>query len=220
MTITAPAVSPVGTELLDDPAADPAAVAESLRHIARANYWFGGRAAVRYGMAQLCERWRADRPLTLVDVGTGLGDLPRDLVRWGEKRGLRVVPLGIERSRVAAGLAARHGVPMVVGCAGSLPLARHSVDVVLASQVAHHFSAAAAARFFVELSRVARFGVVVADLRRSPLAESLFRLGSRLLQFDESTRADGVTSIRRGYTREELHALIRRSGRRAHVRRR
>lgn len=43
--------SPVGTELLDDPAADPALVASSLRHIVRANRWFGGRAAAVWGCA-------------------------------------------------------------------------------------------------------------------------------------------------------------------------
>ena len=38
-------ITTVGTELLDDPAADPAAVTLSLRNVARANRWFGGAAA-------------------------------------------------------------------------------------------------------------------------------------------------------------------------------
>jgi SAM-dependent methyltransferase len=218
MTTTAPAVSPVGTELLDDPAADPRAVAESLRHIARSNRWFGGAAAVRWAMARLCRGVPAGRTLTVLDVGTGAGDLPRDLVAWGERRGVRLVPVGVERSRVAAGLARAHGVPTAVGCAGALPFAPRSVDVVLASQVAHHFAAADAARFFADASDVARLGVVIADLRRSALAAGLFRIGARLLRFDPATRDDGVTSIRRGYTRDELAALILRTGRRAHVR--
>ena len=49
-------LSSVGTELLDDPAADPAAVVLSLRNVARANRWFGGAAAVRYGLRQVLRR--------------------------------------------------------------------------------------------------------------------------------------------------------------------
>jgi hypothetical protein len=44
-------LSPIGVELLDDPTADPALVAASLRDIARANRWFGGAAAMRRGLS-------------------------------------------------------------------------------------------------------------------------------------------------------------------------
>jgi len=95
----------IGRELLDDPAADPAAVRESLHNIARSNRWFGGRQAVRHGLAQLCRGLPAGMTLTMLDVGTGLGDLPLDAVRWGAGRGIRLVPFGLERSRPAAVLA-------------------------------------------------------------------------------------------------------------------
>ena len=49
-------LSPTGTELLDDPGANAATVALSLRNIARANWWFGGWAAVRYGLRHLLGR--------------------------------------------------------------------------------------------------------------------------------------------------------------------
>jgi hypothetical protein len=43
-------VTPLGVELLDDPAADPDTVVLSLRNVARANRWFGGAAAVCHGL--------------------------------------------------------------------------------------------------------------------------------------------------------------------------
>ena len=39
-----------------------------------------------------------------------------------------------------------------------------------------------------------------------------FWFGSRLLRFDSATRADGLTSVRRSYTREELDTLLARAG--------
>ena len=93
------ALSPVGTELLDDPAADPAAVAESLRNIARSNRWFGGAAAVRHGLARALAGVPAGSTLTLADLGTGLGGRAPGGGGWGARRG----------PRPGAGAAARGG---------------------------------------------------------------------------------------------------------------
>jgi hypothetical protein len=86
------------------------------------------------------------------------------------------------------------------------------VDVVIASQIAHHLSPDDIVRLASRASRVARIGVIVADLRRSELAVLAFRLGSRLLGFDPATRADGVTSVRCGFHRNELAVLLRAGG--------
>ncbi|MGH7525130.1 MAG: methyltransferase domain-containing protein, partial [Gemmatimonadales bacterium] len=75
------AISPVGKELLDDPAADRDAVALVLRNIARSNRWFGGAAAVRHGFARVLAGVPAGRTVSLLDLGTGAGDLPRTAVR-------------------------------------------------------------------------------------------------------------------------------------------
>jgi SAM-dependent methyltransferase len=214
------APSPVGTELLDDPAADPATVAESLRNIARANLWFGGAAAVRYGLGRALRGVSAGKTLTLVDLGTGFGDLPRAAARWAARRDIRLVPLGLERSPVAARLARASGVPCAVGCAGAPPFRDGSVDVVLVSQVAHHLSDESAVRLFRICDRMARRAVIVADLRRGPLGPAVFWVGARALGFDPVTRADGMTSLRRGYTVGKLRALVAAAGARDFVTRR
>lgn len=213
-------VSSLGTELLDDPGADPAAVTLSLRNVARANRWFGGAAAVRYGLRRLLRHLAPGRPLTLLDLGTGAGDLPRRAVGWARRRGHVLRPLGLELSRPAAALAAEAGVPCAVACAGAPPLRERSVDLVLVSQVAHHFTHESAIRLFRTCDALARVGVVVADLRRGLLAPLAFRVGAAALGFDPVTKADGVTSIRRGYTAGEMRELLLAAGVRARVARR
>jgi SAM-dependent methyltransferase len=212
--------SPVGVELLDDPAADPAIVTESLRNIGRANRWFGGAWAVRHGLGRVLGGVPRGAELTVADLGTGLGDLPRAAIRWGARRGLRLRAVALERSPVAARLAQGAGVPCVIGCAGALPFRDKSVDVVLVSQVAHHLAADSAVRLFRACDRLARRGVVVADLRRGPLGPLAFWVGARALRFDPVTVADGITSLRRGYTRDELRTLLAAAGVRATIDRR
>jgi SAM-dependent methyltransferase len=212
--------SAVGTELLDDPGADPATVAESLRNISRANRWFGGAAAVRHGLGRVLAGAPRGSRITLLDLGTGAGDLPRIAAAWAHRREIRLRPAGLELSRVAARLARDGGVPCVVGCAGSPPLREKSVDLVLASQLLHHLAPESAVRLLRTCDRLARVGVVVADIRRGRLAPFLFRLGAGVLGFDRHTIADGLTSIRRGYTPRELRELLAAAGIQAPVSRR
>ncbi len=214
------AIAPLGAELLDDPAADPVLAAASLRDITRANRWFGGAAAVRYGLRRALADAPAGTTLSLLDVGTGAGDLPRVARAWAKRRGVRLVPLGIERSRVAADLARAGGLPCAVACAGVPPVRDKSVDVVLVSQLAHHLDSASAMRLFRTCDRIARQAVIVADLRRGRLGPLAFWVGARMLRFEPVTVADGITSIKRGYTVSELRALLAGAGVRADVVRR
>jgi methyltransferase family protein len=205
-------ITPVGAELLDDPAADPVTVAQSLRNIARANRWFGGAAAVRFGLGRTLGGTPRGTSLSLLDLGTGLGDLPKAAVRWGAARGIRLVPVGLELNRAAASLARSSGLATAVACAGEPPVRDKSVDVVLLSQVAHHLTTESVVHLFRTSDRVARRAVIVADLRRHALATPSFWCGARLLGFDPVTLTDGITSIRRGFSRLELLELMAQAG--------
>ena len=210
-------ISNIGTELLDDPRADPVAVTQSLRNIARANRWFGGAAAVRYGLSRTLSHCAPGETLSLLDLGTGSGDLPRVAVRWGARRGLDIIPLGLELNRAAAELASAGGVPTAVGSAGMPPIRDKSVDLILASQLAHHLTRESVIRLLQVCDRLARRAVIVADLRRHALAVASFNCGARLLRFDSTTIDDGITSIRRGFSRPQFLDLMAQAGVRGRV---
>jgi ubiquinone/menaquinone biosynthesis C-methylase UbiE len=210
--MTGLANAPLGVELLDDPAADPAVVRSSLGHIARSNRWLGGRAAARFGLSVALDSENPGSTLSLLDVGTGAGDLPLDAQRWGDERGIRIQPLGLDRSLTASRLARDNGVATLVGCAGTLPVRDRSVDLVLVSQVIHHLRRDAAVCLLRECDRIARRAVIVTDLERARAAVAGFWVVSRVLQFDAATRTDGITSVRRGYTLDEFSGMFREAG--------
>jgi SAM-dependent methyltransferase len=206
-------VTPLGDELLDHPDADPGLVSRSLYHLARANWWFGGWWAVRRGLVRVTRRLGGSAArLTILDVGCGTGDLVTRAVGWGRRRGLAITSIGLERHASAAGLTRDRGIPSLIGCAGTLPVREKSVDIVIASQLIHHLSQATIVGFCRAADRVARHGVVIADLRRSAWARAAFQVGARLIALDRVTRLDGLTSIRRGFTRPELERLLAGAG--------
>jgi SAM-dependent methyltransferase len=205
--------SPVGIEALDDPATDPRLVERMLGDIARSNRWLGGTLAARHGVAALLRPGDRGHRITLLDIGTGAGDVPRALRRWARRRrGVTLDAFGIERIAAAAGLAQRHGTTTILACAGALPVRSASVDIVLMSQLLHHLDHDSAVRLLADASRIARRGVVVADLEAGRLAQVAFRMAGRALGMHAVTIHDGVTSLRRGYTARSLGALLADAG--------
>lgn len=214
-----------GAEILDDPDADPALAVRSLHDVAKANRWFGGTRAV----VRVADRILASLPAapprsihpasapsandipSILDVGTGLGDIPAALLRRARRRGAAITTIGLELSPALAREAATRASFAFVGDAMRLPLADASVDVVTISQVLHHFDDDEATTLLRECARVARTAVVVADLRRSWFAIAGLWASSFVLGFHPVSRHDGIVSILRGYTAPELEALIARA---------
>jgi SAM-dependent methyltransferase len=191
-----------GVELLDLPGIDPGVVTRSLADVARANALFGG---VSSAIDELKDTLRdLPRCATLLDVGTGLGDIPCRAKNFAAENGVELTTVGLD-SALELARASRRTVGLTVcGDALHLPFADRSIDIVMCSQVLHHFANADALTLLREMDRVARVRVVVSDLRRSWIAAAGLWLVSFPLRFHAISRHDGVVSVLRGFTREEL----------------
>jgi len=194
-------------ELLDDAHVDDDLRLRVLADVARANHYFGGARVLRREFQQMLREDGCER-LTVLDVGTATGDLSGCIRQTASRHAVRVKLLGIDL-RPALARAARHaGTAAVCGNGLALPFRRRSMDVVVCSQLLHHFDDAVAVRLLCELDRVGRRRIIVCDLRRSALAAAAFWLASHPLRFHPITRHDGVASVRRGFTGPELTRLV------------
>jgi SAM-dependent methyltransferase len=196
-----------GVEILDDPGVDPAVRERSIDDVTRSNRWLGGLRAGMLGVRDAGEPF--GDAYTLLDVGTGLADIPDMLRRNGRQMGKTVTTIGVdEASSLLA--SARGRLDFVVAAnALTLPFRDHSIDVVMCSQLLHHFEWPDAERLLAEMNRVARRAVVVSDLRRSWFAAAGFWIVALLLRFHRVTRHDGIVSVMRGFTAGELRDHIR-----------
>lgn len=196
-----------GVELLEEPGVDAALLRRSLADVARANVLFGGTRAV---LAEL----RAaipdlPRDATLLDVGTGIGDIPARAAAVAARHGIRLTTVGLDGAEPLAAASRARTTAAACADARALPFGDRSIDVVTCSQVLHHFIDDDARHVLREMHRVARVRVIVADLRRSWLAAAGIWLASFPLGFHPVSRHDGVVSVMRGYTAKELDSLIR-----------
>jgi ubiquinone/menaquinone biosynthesis C-methylase UbiE len=204
-----------GRELLDDPAvvaASPREVAASFAEIRRLNRLAGGTRAVRRALQPLLPAGEA----RVLDVGTGTADTPLALLAWAARVGRPLHLTGLDISPTllteARRLVGNAPVTLVEGDARSLPWPDGAFDVAVSLGVLHHFSEAEASGVLREMARVSRRGIVVVDLRRSYPMYWLARIALRLLTRNRFTRNDGVLSVLRAYTPEELAMLARDAG--------
>lgn len=195
-----------GTELLDDPTIDEALVLRSVRDITRANRVFRGTSAA---VAEVARHFAVlGARATLLDVGTGLGDVPQAARRAAAARGIALDIIGVDCGFALLERARTQLTHAVCASGIALPFATASVDVVMCSQTLHHFRDDAASALLRELDRVARVAVVVSDLRRSWIAAGGFWASSFALGFHPVTRHDGVVSVLRGFTDDEMRETV------------
>lgn len=194
-----------GHEILDDATIDAATRIRSIADVTRSNILFGGRRAAVKAVSRTL---RPGATLTVLDVGTGLADIPEAIVALGSRRGTRVITIGLDEAADLLHQAQGRLSAAVCGSVRGLPFRDGSVDIVMCSQLLHHFQAHELGPVVRELNRVARALVVISDLRRSWLAAAGFWLASYPLNFHPVTRHDGVVSVFRGFTAEELHDAV------------
>jgi SAM-dependent methyltransferase len=191
-----------GMEILDLPDVDPAIVTRSLKDVARANSLFGGTHAAIEEIKTVLQQ--LPPKVTLLDVGTGLGDIPRRAREIAKSDGIELTTIGLDPVCALATASRKSGSLAVCADGLRLPFADDSIDIVMCSQVLHHFSEADAPKLLREMNRVARLRVIVSDLRRSWLAAAGLWIMSFPLRFHAVSRHDGVVSIMRGFTAREL----------------
>jgi ubiquinone/menaquinone biosynthesis C-methylase UbiE len=204
-------------ELLDGPLDDPVALAGNLRDLRRINRWLGG-ASLSTAAIEALAAHRVQ--LTLLDVGTGGGDIPLALLDWAHRRDRRLSVVGIDSRPeiIAQAVQARLARPtddrleLQIGDGRSLPYPDRSFDVAHSSLVLHHLDPAGAVELLREMGRVARLGVVVNDLHRGRLAWLGAWLVSHLLTGNRYTRHDAPLSVRRAYRVPEMTGLLQTAG--------
>jgi len=197
-----------GVEFLDEPDVDPDVRRQAQGDVARSNRLLGG---LRAAVVEIRNAARAiGGASTLLDVGTGLADIPERATTVAARDGIALTTIGVDGAPsllVAARRCVTHGV---CASAFALPFRDHSIDIVMCSQLLHHFDWPDAEHVIRELNRVAARTVIVSDLRRSWIAAGGFWIVANVLRFHHVTRHDGVVSVLRGFTAVELRHVVKR----------
>ena len=152
----------------------------------------------------------ACRRLSILDLGGGDGFLSKLLSLSAKRRGWDWRVINLDLRLQALSLAA--GNLNVAGSALALPFGDASIDVVIASQMTHHFEDDEVLLHLREAWRVARVAVFFSDLHRNAVLYSLLWLVLRIGRYPRSFYLDALQSVRRAWRIDELQRLATRAG--------
>lgn len=207
-------------ELMDDPHADE---------------YMLGRTYERFPFVNaVVSRWRSvyrrdirplarEKPLRILDVGAGGGDVSRAIAAWARRDSLSVEVTALDADPRAIRWARSRGATIEGSaveyrCAytGELADAGERFDVVISNHLLHHLSRDELAVVLRDCVRLVGDGdgdgdrglVIHRDIERTRFAYRAFAAATwpfaKNLLADSFIRADGLTSIRRAYTADEL----------------
>ena len=205
-------------EILDSGRYEREELHGNVSDLARYNRRFGTTRRMARAIRDLLSPDDLTAGFSLLDVGTGLADIPSDLALHFSSRGIPVTAEGIDASEEILEEARRyHGkepgrIRLRLGDATDLPYPDGSFDVVICSTFLHHLDAEEAVTALREMGRVSARGIVAIDLVRSRTALACIWLLTRLTSLNRLTRNDGPLSVRRAFTPEELSLAAARAG--------
>lgn len=198
-------------EIMDDFSISGKILHKTLDTLANINKWLGGNYVTMNGLNKLLENHSKMEPICIIDLGCGGGDMLRKVSRHYKKKGYNLKLIGIDANEDAIHYARELSkndtdISFIACDIFSETFDTLQYDVVLSTLFLHHFKEEQTISILSKVIKKARLGVVVNDLHRHAMAYYLFKLVCLTIK-NRMIIDDGLTSILRGFKREELESI-------------
>jgi len=179
---------------------------DCLRSLEKVNRWLLGYRPTLAWLERL--PLGLGHPVHIVDVGSGGGDLLRQIAGWARRRGVAVQLTGIDLNPYAARAAAETtpkelGIEWVTGDALEYR-PKKPVDIVVSSLLAHHLEDKEIVALLKWMEATAQVGWFINDLERSERSSRMFGW----VRWHWLVRHDGPVSFRRAFRKEDWIGLL------------
>jgi SAM-dependent methyltransferase len=199
---------------MDDPGLEPARHVRALEALATVNLLSG--TAGRVWREMLLLGLAPGRPLRILELACGGGDVAVALARRAERVGLPLEIHGCDRSLVALEHARRSAMRAGVevrfferdALASPLP---EGYDLLCSSLFLHHLTDLQAVALLAAMARAAD-AIFVQDLRRTHLGWALAGITLNTLARSDVARVDGLRSVASAFSLEEAKAMAVEAG--------
>ncbi len=198
-------------ELMDDPALDPAEHRRALAGLARINAVSGSAKVLWPALRKLAIQHA--RPLRVLDIATGSGDVPLALRRFAENEKLPLSFAGCDLSAVA--------IEVATQSSGTVQFFIHDVlkdplpsgfDAFTCSLFLHHLDEADVLALLRKLRAANPRLILVNDLERTRFNYAAVWAASRLFSRSRVVHVDGPLSILGAFTVNEMTAMAGTAG--------
>ncbi|MBP1993922.1 methyltransferase domain-containing protein [Paenibacillus eucommiae] len=189
-------------ELMDDFTSGGRSLKEALRQLRWLNRIFGAAGPTLYGVKRLWLAAGKPSQMSILDIGSGSGDVNRILLRWADKHHIDLKIRLADITEEACGearLLYQHESRIEVIQHDVFELQQGMADVITASQFVHHFSSKELPVIVGRMLSASRFGIVINDIHRHWIPWLAVWLVTRMLSRNRYIRHDGPLSVAKGF---------------------
>lgn len=197
-------------ELMDSADCDQAELENTYRQFATIN-------ALISQWRKIYEQWirpyaHPNAAISILDIGFGGGDIPIKLVEWADEDGTDLQITAIDPDKRAFDFAQKLDHPENVtflNCSiDDFESEAQKFDFVISNHLLHHLSRRQMGEILILSKKLSKKAVIFNDGRRSDVAYLLFNIFSRPVFRSSFITEDGLTSIKRSYTYDELITAV------------
>lgn len=203
-------------EMMDDFTIEGSVLRDTLDKLETINRLLGGNSATLKGLKKILLKSSKTKTITIVDLGCGHGDILRDVAKFGRKNSYKFKLIGIDANNAAIDYAKALSKDYPELSFETIDIfsedfKKQTYDVVLCTLFLHHFKNNEIIPFLKSTVQKASIGVIVNDLHRHKLAYYLFKMIGLFIK-NKMVREDGLTSVLRAFKRNELEAILTKTG--------
>ncbi|WP_310502717.1 methyltransferase domain-containing protein [Paenibacillus qinlingensis] len=189
-------------ELMDDFSSGGPELRQALQHLRLLNRIFGAAGPTLFGFKRLWLQAGKPRTLSILDVGSGSGDINRHLLRWADDNGvaLSITLVDITEEACEEARELFRSEPRVRVMRSSLfELPENGADITTSTQFVHHFNNNELPQVVGCLLKASRLGVVINDIHRHWIAWAAVWVTAHLISSNRYIRNDGPLSVAKGF---------------------
>ena len=203
-------------EIMDDFEMTGDILTKTLRQIAQINHLLGGNSVTLNGIKKILKGHPKNKPITILDLGCGNGDMLRVVAKLGKKMGYTFKLIGVDANlhtiRIAESLSTKYPeIRYLKQDVLSPEFKELSYDIVLCTLFLHHFTNGEIEKLLSSILKQTNLGIIINDLHRHKLAYYLFKLVALTVN-NPMVKNDGLISILRGFKKQDLQHFSKKLG--------
>lgn len=200
------------SEIMDDFNLEGEELRDALDKIASINQFLGGNKLTLQGVVKILKPISKEKEITIVDVGCGNGDMLRQLANFGKENNWNFKLVGIDANLFTVEYARKLSseYPNISYRCEDIfhkEFEELKYDILLCTLTLHHFKNNDIMHLIATFEKNSKIGIIINDLERSIVSYRLFQALCFVFRLNRMSREDGLTSILRGFKKEELIAF-------------
>ncbi len=200
-------------EIMDDLDLPAAELNPVLIGLSNLNAWFGGHSM----LIEALKRFPVQTGNHISDWGCGGGDTLKATAIWANEQKLKLTFTGIDAALAAVTFArketaAYNNIRYLRTDVMNPELQNKGFDIIISSLFTHHFADAEWVALVKQMYQSARRGIIITDVHRHWLSYYAIKFLARYIIRNKMMMYDGPLSVKRGFKKQELKALLAQAG--------